>query len=322
MNPKDFQYFVGKEHSILLPNHRYETEIFMITTVLNFFGCLGNFHAVCKKSLQYLPFVGWLCKLHEYIFLERNFELDKKIISKNVQSLIKHTDPVTITMFVEGTRFTEEKHKISMQIAAKKGLPELKHHLLPRTRGFTTFMETVKNGSKCGLPVAVYDALIFMESSESKNRSFSFLDQLRGNGQSVKLLLRRYPIENIPSGEIECANWLHKIYQEKDELMKNCLNTGNFAGNGNDKTVNILKLQDYGVITVPKPLNVLLVIGGWNGIWLLSVMWKVMNVFASRDSFQIIAFVAITVILNTLCKMFTSCTQIKAGSSYGKIYKK
>ena len=40
-------------------------------------------------------------------------------------------------MFCEGTRFTESKHEESKKIAREKGLPELKYHLLPRTKGFS-----------------------------------------------------------------------------------------------------------------------------------------------------------------------------------------
>ena len=40
-------------------------------------------------------------------------------------------------MFCEGTRFTQEKHDASMKVARDKGMPELKHHLLPRTKGFS-----------------------------------------------------------------------------------------------------------------------------------------------------------------------------------------
>lgn len=42
-----------------------------------------------------------------------------------------------VLMFCEGTRFTKTKHEESMKIARDKGLPELKHHLLPRTKGFS-----------------------------------------------------------------------------------------------------------------------------------------------------------------------------------------
>lgn len=38
----------------------------------------------------------------------------------------------------EGTRFTPKKHEASIKFAMEKNLPILKHHLTPRTRGFTT----------------------------------------------------------------------------------------------------------------------------------------------------------------------------------------
>ena len=35
-----------------------------------------------------------------------------------------------------------------MKIAREKGLPELKHHLLPRTKGFTLLLQGAENRSK------------------------------------------------------------------------------------------------------------------------------------------------------------------------------
>lgn len=48
-------------------------------------------------------------------------------------------------MFCEGTRFTKEKHEESMKVARQKGLLELKHHLLPRTKGFSL----LARGAQC-----------------------------------------------------------------------------------------------------------------------------------------------------------------------------
>ncbi|CAF5169587.1 unnamed protein product, partial [Rotaria sp. Silwood1] len=47
-------------------------------------------------------------------------------------------------MACEGTRFTERKRLESMKYAREKNLPELKHHILPRTRGFTMIMQGAK----------------------------------------------------------------------------------------------------------------------------------------------------------------------------------
>lgn len=35
-----------------------------------------------------------------------------------------------------------------MKIAKEKGLPELKHHILPRTKGFTLLLQGAENRSK------------------------------------------------------------------------------------------------------------------------------------------------------------------------------
>ncbi len=35
-----------------------------------------------------------------------------------------------------------------MKIAEEKGLPELKHHLLPRTKGFTLLLQGAEDRSK------------------------------------------------------------------------------------------------------------------------------------------------------------------------------
>ncbi len=35
-----------------------------------------------------------------------------------------------------------------MKIAQEKGLPELKHHILPRTKGFTLLLQGAENRSK------------------------------------------------------------------------------------------------------------------------------------------------------------------------------
>lgn len=48
----------------------------------------------------------------------------------------------------EGTRFTEKKHQISMQVAQAKGLPSLKHHLLPRTKGFAITVKCLRDVGK------------------------------------------------------------------------------------------------------------------------------------------------------------------------------
>ena len=52
-------------------------------------------------------------------------------------------------MACEGTRFTEKKRAESMKYAIDKKLPELKYHVLPRTRGFTMILQGAQGKSNC-----------------------------------------------------------------------------------------------------------------------------------------------------------------------------
>ena len=50
-----------------------------------------------------------------------------------------------MAIFAEGTRFTEAKLQSSREYAQSKGLPELKHHLLPRPRGLSITLHQFKD---------------------------------------------------------------------------------------------------------------------------------------------------------------------------------
>lgn len=76
------------------------------------------------------------------------------------------THPPSVIQFLlycEGTRFTETKHRISMEVAESKGLPKLKYHLLPRTKGFTTAVQCLRGtGTLASLILFVNMHIMFL----------------------------------------------------------------------------------------------------------------------------------------------------------------
>lgn len=56
-----------------------------------------------------------------------------------------------MSIFCEGTRYTKEKYEESMKVAKEKGLPILKHHLLPRAKGFNLMVSQLKGKSMINL---------------------------------------------------------------------------------------------------------------------------------------------------------------------------
>lgn len=101
-----------------------------------------------------------LLKIMKYMFSDNSCpEFRTTVAGKNIMENMLNLSqilPITkqtyclfqLLLFAEGTRFTEAKHKASMEVARKKGIPELKHHLLPRTKGFVLTMTGVKGKSK------------------------------------------------------------------------------------------------------------------------------------------------------------------------------
>jgi 1-acyl-sn-glycerol-3-phosphate acyltransferase len=75
---------------------------------------------------------------------------DKDNLARKLNQLLDYPSPVWILLFPEGTRFNAEKHAASREFAASRGLPQLQHHLLPRTKGFSF------TGVHIGIFVVIY----------------------------------------------------------------------------------------------------------------------------------------------------------------------
>jgi len=183
---------------------------------------------VGKRSLSLIPIVGWSWFFSESIFLRRVWETDKKILEHDIQQLLNgYPDNYyfSFLMACEGTRFTEKKRLDSMKYAREKNLPELKYHLLPRTRGLTMIMK----GAKGKIP-AVYN---FMLAFSKDSAPPKFRTILQGKSCKAQLYIKRVPTTDIPyEDEEKCAEWLHTLFQEKDRIYEHFVQHDNFQGLG------------------------------------------------------------------------------------------
>lgn len=60
----------------------------------NFF---QNCKAYAKKSIQYVPTLGWAWKFAESIFLERSWEKDKETIGAQIRELADYPDTMWVS---------------------------------------------------------------------------------------------------------------------------------------------------------------------------------------------------------------------------------
>ncbi|XP_029926033.1 1-acyl-sn-glycerol-3-phosphate acyltransferase delta isoform X2 [Myripristis murdjan] len=211
----------GNENAIVILNHNFEIDFLCGWTFCERFGVLGSSKVLAKKELAYVPVIGWMWYFLEIVFCKRKWEEDRKTVAQSLQNLRDYPENFWFLLHCEGTRFTAQKHQISMQVAESKGLPKLKYHLLPRTKGFWVTVQNLR-----GAAAAIYDSTLNFRNNECP----TLLGVLSGKKYHADLYVRRIPLESVPEDEAECAAWLHKLYQEKDSFQEHYAQSGCFPG--------------------------------------------------------------------------------------------
>ncbi|XP_017017756.1 1-acyl-sn-glycerol-3-phosphate acyltransferase delta [Drosophila kikkawai] len=307
IDPEDEKRFFGKEHGLLLMNHTYEIDWLTAWMITDKLGILGGTKAYAKKMLRYVPIVGWVWWMAEFIFLDRNFEKDKIVIKNQLKEVFSYPDPVWLLLNAEGTRFTPAKHELSVKFAQERGLPVLKHHLIPRTKGFTTSLPTMR-----GICPAIYDInLAFKRDAEPKP---TLLSQLNGEPVEPYMYIRRVPLEQVPDGEKEAAAWMQDFYVEKDKIIDSFHETGSF-------------FKTSGVKAVPekiyKPrLSTLLNFIGWASFASLGILYYLVTSLIAGNWFGFITVVLILGGFYGLMAHAVNASKISKASAYGAAGKK
>jgi len=306
-DPAEVEKYFGKEHGWLLLNHCYETDWLVGWVICDKAKILGNSKVYAKKVLQWAPVLGWSWKLQEAIFLERNWEKDRISLGTQLARLGEYREPFWLVMYPEGTRFTKKKHEASMEVARQKGLPELKHHLLPRTRGFVASVPHLKKGN---VP-AIYDVTVaFRKDEKYEPTVFSLL-----NGKPLKccLLMRRIPLEQVPNDPVEAAAWLQKLYQHKDKVLDNFIETGEFDPNN-----EMEEYKKFAYINQPRRYYPLINICCWAAVILLPLIYYFYTMLTSGCYTSIAwAFVLVLAAYVGMYKLINLTKISQAASTYG-----
>lgn len=118
-----------------------------------------------------------------------------------------------LLLFPEGTRFTAEKQKASVEFARKKGMKELTHHLIPRTKGFIASLPSMH-----GKVPAIYDIeLAFKEDAPNKP---TITNLLLGKRIEAHIYMNRIPMGDVPKTEAEQDQFLKEMFERKVLWLK------------------------------------------------------------------------------------------------------
>ncbi|ONK59895.1 uncharacterized protein A4U43_C08F12060 [Asparagus officinalis] len=198
---------MGKEHALVISNHRSDIDWLVGWILAQRSGCLGSALAVMKKSSKYLPVIGWSMWFNEYLFLERNWAKDENTLKSGMQRLSDYPRPFWLALFVEGTRFTPAKLLAAQEFANSQGLPVPKNVLIPRTKGFVSAV----NNMRSFVP-AIYDCTVSVPKDQP---SPTMLRILKGQSSVVHVHVKRHSMKELPQTDDGVAQWCKDTFVAK-----------------------------------------------------------------------------------------------------------
>lgn len=233
---------MGKEHALVISNHRSDVDWLVGWLLAQRSGCLGSALAVMKKSSKFLPVIGWSMWFNEYLFLERSWAKDENTLKSGLQRLKDFPRPFWLALFVEGTRFTPAKLLASQEYAQSQGLPIPRNVLIPRTKGFVSAVSNMRS-----FVPAIYDITVAIPKDQP---SPTMLRILKAQSSEVHILIKRHLMNELPETNDGVSEWCKDTFVAKDAILDKYLAEGTF-GEENYKPIG-------------RPLKSLLVVMFWS----------------------------------------------------------
>lgn len=207
---KELKSTVGIDKGIALCNHRSDVDWLLGLCIAEKYGCLGGAKAYMKGNTKFLPIIGWAWWFLEFVFLSRNWESDQSKLNAACASLKGFPVPFWMVIFAEGTRFTEDKLKVSQEFARKSNIHVPEHTLVPKTKGFAFTAIGLRD-----VVSKVYD--VTFAFPEGKEPSIGTM--IQGKPGEVHILIKSYDIQSLPKEEKELQQWCRELYIKKDKAL-------------------------------------------------------------------------------------------------------
>ncbi|KAH6772807.1 lysophosphatidyl acyltransferase 2 [Perilla frutescens var. hirtella] len=267
---------MGKEHALLICNHKSDIDWLVGWVLAQRSGCLGSSLAVMKKSSKFLPVIGWSMWFSEYLFLERSWARDENTLKSGLERLSDFPRPFWLALFVEGTRFTQAKLVAAQEYASSTGLPVPRNVLIPRTKGFVTSVSHMRS-----FVPAIYDATIAIPRNSPAP---TMLRLFKGQSSVVHVHLKRHLMRDLPETDDDVAQWCKNAFVAKDALLDKHIAENSFGE----------QPQDLG-----RPVKSLLVVTSGAILLMLGAV-KVIQCFSLFSSWKGITFSAIALAVVTI----------------------
>ncbi|KAE9462239.1 hypothetical protein C3L33_05846, partial [Rhododendron williamsianum] len=144
-----------------------------------------------------------------------------KFLPSGFEHLKDFPRPFWLALFVEGTRFTQEKLLAAQEYASSAGLPVPRNVLVPRTKGFVLAVNHLRS-----FVPAIYDATVAIPINEPRP---TLLRILRGRSSVIHVHIKRHLMEELPETNSGIAQWCKDMFVAKDALLEQHLVNDTFG---------------------------------------------------------------------------------------------
>ncbi|KAJ2928814.1 hypothetical protein H1R20_g8326, partial [Candolleomyces eurysporus] len=263
---------------VLIANHQIYADWWYAWCFTYFLSPRAGIHRymyiTLKKSLRWVPVVGWGMQFFNFIFLARSWASDRLQLASDLTRLGRAAEaehrPFCFLLYPEGTLVSQNTRPISKKFADKIGVKDLTHVLLPRSTGLHYTLRSLSPRIPSlklldmtvvypGVPPARYGQSYYTLRS-------IFLDGVPPPEIHIHLRLldvkgqvpigdlsasKPTPVDGatkqkgvveveIPSNEKETFDvWLRELWQEKDESIGRFHETGSFSKDPAPPKLNI-----------------------------------------------------------------------------------
>lgn len=247
------------KQSIMIANHQIYTDWVYLWWLSYTSNLGGSVYILLKKSLSYIPLLGYGMKNYEFIFLSRKWQEDQITLHNQLNEIDRNgrglgrlngmipewttpegkfiwTDkslqsgniheagtkwPYQLILFPEGTNLSANTRKKSIKYAEKINKQPFNNVLLPHVTGLYTI---IKSLTSCKYLYDVTIAYSGVDRHEYAQDIYTMKKVfLEGKSpQCIDIHINLVKTEDIPLKNVdEFSDWLFKRWEIKDQLLEN-----------------------------------------------------------------------------------------------------
>ncbi|KAG8903315.1 hypothetical protein FRB99_003447 [Tulasnella sp. 403] len=124
---------------VMMANHQAYLDWWYLWAFTYYMNAPYSLFIITKKSLKWLPIIGWGMQFFDFIFLARSWSADRLPLGNHLKRIGTLTqanqDPLTLLIFPEGTLVSNDTRPLSKKYADKMGIEDMTNCLLPRSTG-------------------------------------------------------------------------------------------------------------------------------------------------------------------------------------------